>query len=181
MNVWSIIGGVTGVISLASLLVAFGKWTERFNNSLKRIESLESQTKDIEKIKNILIMQDNSGKIKDIFSQKYSPRALNPLGNEQLTLMNGLDFLKENKEVFFKEIDKIAPKSALDVEQAAGYVCTSLTSEPFFKIMKDYVYNAPMVEISDTEKKEITLADVCFILSIPLRDMYLEEHPNLKP
>mgnify|MGYP007122058034 CR=1 FL=1 len=43
-----------------------------------------------------------------------------------------------------------------------------------FNTLKDYVYNAPAIDMPDGEKYELGLGDVCYILSIPLRDMYLE-------
>lgn len=46
-----------------------------------------------------------------------------------------------------------------------------------------YVYNAPSITVKGVNGEEVshdlTLQDVCFALSIPLRDMYLKEHPEI--
>jgi hypothetical protein len=63
----------------------------------------------------------------------------------------------------------------LDVEQAANAACLSLIPTPEFNKLKDFVYNAPSIEVADGEKYDIALNDICFVLSLPLRDMYLKE------
>ncbi|MBO6025627.1 MAG: hypothetical protein J6P73_00070 [Bacteroidales bacterium] len=51
-----------------------------------------------------------------------------------------------------------------------------------FNGLKRWVYNAPARKtvVDGVEKDyEVTLDDVFYILGIPLRDMYLEFHPDV--
>lgn len=116
-------------------------------------------------------------------SQKKSPRTLNDLGLKIFNEVNGSQFLQDNKDFLFKKIDSMKPKTALDVEDAARFACLGYTNEDFFNNIKLFVYNAPSMKIKDSEGKEklydLTLADVCYTLSLPLRDMYLEAHPEI--
>lgn len=119
-----------------------------------------------------------------IFSMKKSPRRLNEMGEWLFNEIHGSDFLKKNKDFLFSKITEEHPTTALDVENAASLACGSSTGELMFSDIKNYVYNAPSIEIPDYDggkrKYDITLGDVCFVLSLPLRDMYLQEHPEIK-
>lgn len=132
---------------------------------------------DISGIKSVLIKKFPNAA--EVFSMKKSPRVLNELGEKVFAQINGQKFLTENKEFFFSKIDERKPKTALDVETDANIVCSSYTDNDIFNDIKDFVYNAPSIMIPTDDGKEkrydITLGDVCFILSIPLRDMYLKE------
>ena len=110
-----------------------------------------------------------------IFAQKNSPRALNDLGMRIYGEIQGQEFLKENKDILFEYIEKEDPQTRLDVETYAMQALMSMTGDKVFNRLKDYVYEAPAVELSDGKKYEITIGDICFILSIPLRDMYINE------
>ena len=57
--------------------------------------------------------------------------------------------------------------------------CILCANETFFKQIKDFVYSYHTIKMEDGKEKEVTLEDACFILSIPLRDMYLAEHPDI--
>lgn len=103
---------------------------------------------------------------------------LNELGEQIYKEIAGEDFLTKHKELLFAMIEERQPKTAYDVEEASGAVCAMLTSEDIFNGMKDFVYNSPSYKIEGEGKEslyDLTLRDVCFILSIPLRDMYLHE------
>ncbi|MDR1056634.1 MAG: hypothetical protein LBL90_12625 [Prevotellaceae bacterium] len=147
-----------------------------------RLEEIEKNTSnlpcvlhgdDLLKIKTILIQKYPSSV--NIFSMKASPRILNKLGIRLFNDIDGNSFLEENKDVLFKFITESNPLAELDVEQAANTACLSLISTPAFTRMKDFVYNSPSIEIEDGKKYDISLNDICFVLSIPLRDMYLND------
>lgn len=75
------------------------------------------------------------------------------------------------------------PKTALDAEESALEVLFAHLDDDMFNGMKKWVYNSPSrkVEIDGEEKDySVTINDVCFVLSLPLRDMYLELHPDLQ-
>lgn len=125
------------------------------------------------------LLQKKSKKKQNNLVMKGSPYKLTEQGLKLFNDVDGENFLKNNKEMFYKLIDKRKPKTAYDVESAAQYVLYFSTREDIFNPIKDYVYNAPSLitknEDGTEERHDITLEDVCQVLSIPLRDMYLEE------
>ena len=159
-------------------------YSKGFQNG-RKITSLQSElngvAKDISAIKAVLIQKFPNAAI--AFAMKNSPRKLNPNGEWLFNEIKGEEFLKENKSFLFNLIDKSNPKTALDVENAANFACTMSTNEDMFIRLKNFVYNCPTIKLKNddgTERDyEVSLGDVCFVLSLPLRDMYLKENPHL--
>lgn len=155
--------------------------------------TVRSHEREMEEIrKNIWIQSENISKITaalslkewgPVFSAKHSPRRLTDFGNRILEEVGGMEFLREHKDIFFRQIDGRNPKTAFDVERAANTACLMTTAEDIFNGMKNFVYNAPAYPLTDAQGRlrdyELTLDDVCYVLSIPLRDMYLQEHPEI--
>lgn len=118
-----------------------------------------------------------------LFSHKHSPRKLNTEGENLFNEISGQKFIDDNIDYLVKEIEEKNPKTALDVENLALQVLYDNLDKDFFNNIKIWVYNCPTKKyIIDGEEKEyvITMDDVCFILSLPLRDRYLEIHPELQ-
>lgn len=121
--------------------------------------------------------------VADVFSKKHSPRELNETGEKLYADIKGEEFLDKNKDILIQGIDNKTPKTALDVEESALEVLFSLIDNDMFIGMKNWVYNSSTrkVIIDGVEKDyAITMNDVCFVLSLPLRNMYLDLHPELK-
>ena len=98
-------------------------------------------------------------------------------------LSRSTEFLDKNKDILIQGIDNKTPKTALDVEESALEVLFSLTDNDMFIKIKNWIYNSPTRKllIDGVEKDyAITMNDVCFVLSLPLRNMYLDLHPELK-
>lgn len=117
------------------------------------------------------------------YSAKHSPRQLNQNGIELLADCGGNDFLNANMGFFIKKIEKLQPKTALDVEDMALAVLQTNTNEDMFIPLKSWVYNAPLRVLKNpngtTRIQDVDLDDVIFVLSLPLRDRYLELHPEI--
>ena len=81
------------------------------------------------------------------------------------------------------KIEKLQPKTALDVEDLALAVLQTHTGDDMFISLKSWVYNAPSRVIKNpdgsTRTQDVDLDDVIFVLSLPLRDKYLELHPEI--
>lgn len=137
--------------------------------------------RDIEQIK--IILANKFPRALDLFGRKNSPRVLNDMGQKLFAEIGGEKFLDDNRALFFEYIDKEAPKTALDVESAAYMACHALSVKEIFNSIKNFVYNCPEIDVVNREgeviKYEITMSDICFILSIPLRDLYLKEHDGI--
>lgn len=117
-----------------------------------------------------------------IFSQKASPRKLNNAGEQLLNSCNGIAFIETNRPLLFGWLDAKTPKTALDVEKSALEVLIENVDNDIFNSLKNWVYNSPsMAVVIDGETKElaVSLQDVCFVISLPLRDAYLQEHSEL--
>lgn len=122
------------------------------------------------------------GKTEFILSAKQSPRTLNKYGQELFQEIDGESFLAENKQKLFDFIDAESPKTAYDVEADARKAVHSLTDDDSFNRIKVWLYNSPAKKI-EVEGKEteycFSLEDACFVISLPLRDMYIESHPTI--
>lgn len=142
---------------------------------------MKEMKRDIEQIK--IILANKFPRALDLFGRKNSPRVLNDMGQKLFAEIGGEKFLDDNRALFFEYIDREAPKTALDVESAAYMACHALSVKEIFNGIKNFVYNCPEIDVVNREgeviKYEITMSDVCFILSVPLRDLYLKEHEGI--
>lgn len=179
MAVIAVIGGIWAVLSKVFKL---GKISQRIdeieknNNDIKNsISNLPcgNHHEDITKIKTILV--EKYPKSVSVFSMKCSPRRLNEWGEKLYEKVGGKKFIEDNKTALFDYIKKSKPLVALDVEQASNAACQSLIPTPAFNRLKDFVYNEPSWDMPGTGKYDITVNDVCFVIGLKLRDLYLEE------
>ena len=152
------------------------------NTNIKDItRDVKDLTKDVISIKSFL-----STKYKediDLVSLKNSPTKLSDFGNQILEEINGIEFINDNKECLISRLDEEKPRTALDVENSAFIVFVNFCNNEKFDGIKNFIYNSPEYNVKDNKgcdrKYNLSLIDVCFILSIPLRDMYLESHPEI--
>ena len=152
------------------------------NTNIKDItRDVKDLTRDVISIKSFL-----STKYKediDLVSLKNSPTKLSDFGNQILEEINGIEFINDNKECLISRLDEEKPRTALDVENSAFIVFVNFCNNEKFDGIKNFIYNSPEYNVKDNKgcdrKYNLSLIDVCFILSIPLRDMYLESHPEI--
>lgn len=118
------------------------------------------------------------------YSAKHSPRRLNDNGISLFKDSGADKFLAEHKDHFLEKIAQLQPKTALDVEDLALAVLQTSTNEDIFIPLKNWVYNAPARRLRDENgniiNQEVDLNDVLFVISLPLRDMYLEANCNIQ-
>lgn len=139
---------------------------------------ISSLRASFEELKTVILATND--KVRNVYSVKQSPRQLNEMGNRLYGEFKGEEFLMKNKERLFKAIDAKQPKTALDVEIVANEVLICLLNDEMFNPLKDWVYNSPsqMMVVDGREvAHSISMQEVCFILSLPLRDLYLQENP----
>ena len=145
-------------------------------------DDIKSIKEDVVVIKSLLAMKHKDAA--SVFSIKKSPRRLNDTGKRLLADIKGMDFLNANKDYLFSVIDSYAPKTALDVENAAHASCVACADKEVFNGFKNFIYNSPSYTIMDASGQQrqydLAVPDVCFVLSLPLRDMYLKEHPQIE-
>lgn len=190
----TVLGGVWFIVNKA---FGVGRFSHRIDEEDKRtanaacdlhgrdIDAMKSDMRtmkgDLVAIKSLLTMKHKDAA--SLFSVKNSPRKLNDIGKRVMDDMRGAEFLDAHKDFFFSLIDAYKPQTALDVENAAHAVCVASTNNDMFNGLKNFVYNAPSYIVKDANGQEkpydLSLPDVCFILSLPLRDMYLKEHSEI--
>lgn len=111
-------------------------------------------------------------------------RELTEKGRTLYNLIGGDQFLQAHKSRLFEQIDIQNLRTAYDVQEYAYVVLLWLKDDPIFDDIKCILYNAPATEIQNeddtTSTHEYGISDACFVLSLPLRDMYLEEHPTIQ-
>lgn len=111
-----------------------------------------------------------------------SKRVLNKEGESIFTDCNGAEFLKQYGEELLSLIEERKPATALDVEIMAHQILFLQVNTEKFNDLKKWVYESPNRKmIVDGVEKEysVSIGDICFVLSIPLRDMYLDRHKEL--
>lgn len=132
---------------------------------------------DVTSIKALLMMKYKGAEI--VLSGKHSPRTLTEQGLKVFHDMKGDEFLKKNKVALFAVIDRDKPKTAYDVENLCYFACVSFVNDDMFNEIKSFLYNYPTIPWLDGKEHEVDMDDACSVLSLPLRDMYLEEHPDV--
>ncbi|MBD5279126.1 MAG: hypothetical protein HDS35_01090 [Bacteroides sp.] len=156
------------------------KHEERLNKSDALLHKMEGQLELL--VNNSILkgtdkIRNHSGRT---FSAKHSPRVLNENGITLLNDFSGHEFLEKHMDYFISKIEKLQPKTALDVENFALAVLQSATIDDMFNSIKNWIYNAPVREFKNpdgtTTEREISLDDIIFVLSLPIRDRYIETH-----
>ncbi len=119
----------------------------------------------------------------EALSLKQSPRRLNGNGLRIYEAINGKQFIESNRDFLFEAVTKLAPKTPLDVEMSSLAALRISSDDTRFNKIKNWVYEAPMMDFVDADgkeyKKDITLDNVLYVLSLPLRDLYLSAHPEI--
>ncbi len=117
------------------------------------------------------------------FSGKHSPRQLNANGIALLKDSGADVFLESNIDLFIKKMEIISPKTAYDVEDLASTVLLAESNNDIFIPLKSWVYNAPTRKLENADgsikMQDVELDDIIFVMSLPLRDKYLELHPEI--
>lgn len=153
------------------------------SNNTESIRELKADIKDMNvEVTDIRVAMARGAEGR--FGRKKSPKVLTELGERIFAEIEGSEFLKANKDTLFAKLDKEQPKTALDVQMMSYWACISISKEDVFNKIKSYIYNCPELDMENSEgqieKHELTLSDVCSILSLPLRDMYLDAHPEIE-
>ncbi len=158
------------------------KHDEQFADSKAAISRMEGQLDLL--VKSLVLNQNKQiERAAADFSGKHSPRQLNSNGLELLKDSGADSFLKANMDFFIKKIEVLAPKTAYDVEDIAPAVLLAESNDDRFIPLKSWIYNAPARELRNedgtTKMQVVSLGDIIFVMSLPLRDRYLELHPEI--
>lgn len=182
ISVLATIGVFAALYHIGKKIGGFEELAKNLSNSIEKLpceqraEEMRDIHDDVLAIKTFLTTKHKN--IEAIWGLKNSPTTLNENGKKLFDSINGSDFLDKNKDFLLEKLSEKKPKTALDVENNANCVLIENTENDIFNGLKNWVYNSPTMTINDKEYA-VTLYDVCYVLSIPLRDMYLNLHPEI--
>lgn len=118
------------------------------------------------------------------FAKKCSPYQLTAAGKNLLEISKGKECIDKNLDTFTNQLKEYAPLTEYDVEENAKAVLLEASRTPLFNQIKDYLYNSPSKFTFEGEGEsvsaEINISTVLFVMSIYLRDKYLEKYPFSK-
>lgn len=192
MEIESIIAATIGLFGMSWIIIELLKLNKSVGRLEARLDKLAStnDSHDIsirklqmEMLKVRTFIKTKFPTSQTVLSEKKSPAQLNEFGRKLFADMGGSDFLSKNGIYLLQKMEEKNPKTAFDVESTAHEVLILATNEEMFNKIKNKVYNYPYMDIlkrdGEVVKYEVSLADVCFVLSLSLRDMYLKAHPEV--
>jgi hypothetical protein len=142
----------------------------------KAIDSFDVSTEKIltkiDYIEKALIAKDPN--MFTTFAQSHSPYKLNQDCIDLLKESGADTIFEQQKDDLARQIEEMAPATAYDVEQNAYKVLILNTDKSWFIPLKEYVFNSPIFRGNN-----INLDAICLIMSLPLRDYYLEKHSEI--
>lgn len=185
ITICTIIGVTLSILSTLGSIIFFGYKAGRYAEKFNRIEGdcsdLKKTTDELirrmTRVEDLLIVKSKTAS--SFFAAKNSPRVLNQIGQKVFNDMEGQEFLTKNKEKLYAAIDASNPRTAYDVELNVINAIVSLLDSDALNDIKVFVYNYPTIKNDKGEEVEVTLADAIDILSLPLRDMYLNDHKEI--
>lgn len=135
-------------------------------------------------ITNWLMKFDNS--TIDRLAKKNSPLTMTGMGKNLFEQTPAKKTVDENMDFLLGEIDKSAPMTAYDVENVSLNVLLSNMGNDLFAEIKKFIYYSPdkikvhNPETNAEEEVSPSIMVLAKLMSIYLRDKYLELHPEIK-
>ena len=127
------------------------------------------------------IMRNDINAIDNI-APKHSPRKMNDIGLEVYAETGAKQVFEDNAAFFLEELTKKDPKTAYDVEEAAFEVLLANLQNPLYNPIKNYLYSGPSKVVKKDSsgndlEVELSMGLLLQLMSLELRDRYLELHP----
>lgn len=172
--------------SIEELLISLNSKSVAVDTQLTTLDTRLDNDEDIlNTIAKWVIKQDET-MIDDIM-KKRSPYTLTNIGEQILDDSGARQVLEQCMAQYIADLEAKAPKTAYDVEDLAYDVLFKHSGDDAFKPIKDYLYLAPDPATFYSEDKgqevevRLSLMSVLRVMSLPLRDAYLNLHPELNP
>lgn len=167
MSLSSLVNFITVVVGVPSIIVALVYIG-------RKVQILNDMRETINKVKNnIKIVADFLTKNFSAFNSSelhtYSPLGLTEEGKAFIEDIGFSNVFTAHREDFIGFIDSEEPEVKYDVENAAIKSIHLLYEKPFMKFLKVYFYNNPARNIANTAPT----------LGVYIRDVYLNEHPEI--
>lgn len=108
------------------------------------------------------------------YSNGNSPRIINDLGKKVLEESTAGALFEKIKNDLLMELSKNNFTSLLEVERESLNLLLSKMNEPQFSTIQNFAYQHPTFN-----ETPLSYSDILFVMSIKLRDLYKENHPEL--
>jgi hypothetical protein len=111
---------------------------------------------------------------------------MTPVGKILFEQTPSKQLVDNNNEYLLSELGKENPLTAFDVEDMAFKIMLRNINHPMYNDLKIYLYNAPeTISIKDPQTDEeknieFNMSVAMQLMSIYLRDLYLDVHPDIK-
>ena len=193
-----------GIVVIVSIIVWFlSRYFKKLEESRKKVEALpchehktsigelagmrmtvDSINDQVTEISKWIMRIDDS--MIDPLARKCSPRVMTQMGKTLFRISGAEKALTENFSLLIDEIEGQSPQTPYDVEDVALNTLLKNISHPMFNDIKNYIYYQPEFIVLQDENGEnrevrISLGSIVRLMSIQLRDMYLEKHPEVIP
>ena len=173
------IASSSSMLGVIGIIYKLGKYSQdfsHFKDTVKKQETLiNSAVVDIISLKTldkrITRLEDNwDEKLKNEMIQKKSPLSLTPYAERVLQEIKFDRIFLKIKDDLLKELEDCKLRTAYDVQEMARFIVRRKRDDVLFDELKTEVY-----------KSGNNLDEVIAAIFIPLRDYYLERHPEIKP
>jgi len=169
------------------LIVGFVVWQiaafyfTRFKKTEKKVESLpcDKHREHLREVSAWIVKKDKS--MANTLMAKLSPYQLTDAGKKLLEISGGKLCVDQNLDMFMSELGKQNPLTPYDVEEKSVSIILETKQQPIFNQIKNFLYYMPKTIEGVGDAADISIFTVVNVMSLYLRDFYLEAHPELIP
>ena len=107
------------------------------------------------------------------YSNENSPRVINELGKQLFVESRASKLFQEINQELIAELESKKFDSLLELERSSLSVLIEKMNDPRFKDIQNFAFEHPTYQ-----KQALTYMDILFVMSLKLRDVYIEKHPD---
>lgn len=158
---------------------------QKSNNLYQELQKTVTSTNDMVLEISKWIMKFDNDMINNL-AKKASPLKMTSIGKIVFEQSGAKRTIDENKDFLFNEIDAIHPSIAAAVEEESFSVLMRNIGHTMFGEVKQYLYYSPetiQVKNPDTGEEEdvkLSMQSILSLMSIYLREEYLNKHPEIQ-
>lgn len=164
---------IGAVIKIINVIGAKREWKGRIETKISGIEKDITELKEGQKELKVgqdRLLEHILNRKEQFYTGKKNPIELKESGKELLEMSGFNKIFIEIKDGLIEKIKEKNPKNEYQIQRAAKTLMISLINNPRFESLQDYVYKNP----------EVSVELILWVGAIPLRDYYLEKHPEIK-
>lgn len=181
-------------IVLIAILLIYVTWKLfiLFNRFVKVETTLNEHLKDYSEIKHLvhkidkqlaqllIYLQSKDTHLKGLI-QSNSPLELTELAKKVLKEYGAENYLHKNRIHLLDQIKQMNPQTSLDVQNMSFAVLSEQDDLEAFNEIKSNLCQTPVIRNPHNDEVQIDLSTISYIMSIVLRNDYLDIHPHIEP